>query len=70
MSALLAQHHATPDDYSLALSIMALVGMIIPFVVFAVVCWVFWKAKKREDAAREREISGPTGDVLRSLGGR
>ena len=70
MTVLLAHAGIDAGEYSLALSILALVGMIIPFVVLGVVCWVFWKAKKREDAARDREISGPTGDVLRGLGGR
>ena len=46
--------HPSDDGGSLALSIVALVGMIIPFIVLGVVCWVFWKAKKREEAAERR----------------
>ncbi len=52
MSALLA-HAGQSSEPSLALSILALVGMIIPYFVFGYVSWIFWKAKKREDAARD-----------------
>jgi hypothetical protein len=51
---LLAQMHPSDDGGSLILSIIALVAMIIPFIVLGYVCWIFWKAKKREDAAEER----------------
>jgi hypothetical protein len=51
---LLAQMHPSDGGGSLALSIVALVGMIVPFVILGVVCWVFWKAKKREEAAERR----------------
>ena len=47
-------HGLGPDGGSLVLSIVALVGMIIPFAVLGWVCWIFWKAKKREDAAERR----------------
>jgi hypothetical protein len=48
-------HGLAPDGGgSLALSIVALVGMIIPFAVLSWVCWIFWKAKKREEAAARR----------------
>ena len=57
---LFGQHHATEEEYSLAISILALVGMIVPFVVLAVVCWIFWKAKKREDAAAREEMGWPS----------
>jgi heme/copper-type cytochrome/quinol oxidase subunit 2 len=57
-----AQQHATPsgDETSLAISILALVGMIIPFIVLGVVVWIFWKAKRREDAAKARESRWPS----------
>lgn len=56
MEALLGQMqpHAGDGGGSLALSIVALVGMIIPFIILAVVCWVFWKAKKRDEAEERR----------------
>jgi hypothetical protein len=54
VSALLA-HGVIPDgDASLALSILMLLGMIIPFFVLGWVCWIFWKAKVREDESRKR----------------
>ena len=43
-----------PDGGSLILSVIALVAMIIPFFVLGFVCWVFWKAKRREEAAERR----------------
>jgi hypothetical protein len=53
--ALLA-HGLLPDGHdSLALSILMLVGMIVPFFVLGGVCWVFLRAKRREDAAAKRE---------------
>jgi hypothetical protein len=52
---LLAQHVMTDDGGSLALTLLALVGMIVPLLALACVCWVFWRAKKRDDAA---EASG------------
>jgi heme/copper-type cytochrome/quinol oxidase subunit 2 len=56
LNTLLAQHAVdSGDETSLAISILALVGMIIPFIVLGVVIWIFWKAKKREDAAKARE---------------
>jgi hypothetical protein len=55
VEALLAQmQHGSDGGGSLALSIVALVGMIIPLIVLGVVCWIFWRAKKREDAAERR----------------
>jgi hypothetical protein len=52
--ALLA-HGFLPDGHgSLVLSILMLVAMIIPFVVLGGVCWIFLRAKRREDAAIER----------------
>jgi heme/copper-type cytochrome/quinol oxidase subunit 2 len=54
LASLLA-HVTVPDgDGSLALSILLLVGMIIPFIVFGWVAWIFWKAKVREDEARRK----------------
>ncbi|MGH3035720.1 MAG: hypothetical protein ACRDMU_00935 [Gaiellaceae bacterium] len=51
---LLAQMHPSDGGGSLILSIIALVAMIIPFIVLGYVCWIFWKAKKREEAAERR----------------
>jgi hypothetical protein len=51
---LLLAHGLVPDGHSLAMSILALVGMIIPFFVLGAVCWIFYKAKRREDEERRR----------------
>jgi uncharacterized membrane protein len=51
---LLAQMHPSEGGGSLILSIIALVAMIVPFIVLGYVCWIFWKAKKREEAAERR----------------
>ncbi|HXV34156.1 MAG TPA: hypothetical protein VD769_09110 [Gaiellaceae bacterium] len=51
MALLLAQHVMTDDGGSLALTLLALVGMIVPLIALAVVCWVFWRAKRRDDEA-------------------
>ena len=42
------------DDGSLAITLVALVAMLIPWGVLGGVCWVFWRAKKREDEASAR----------------
>ena len=36
-------------------AIVIVVGMVIPLVVLGVVCWIFLRAKRREDAAAARE---------------
>ena len=46
--------HPSEGGGSLILSIIALVAMIVPFIVLGYVCWIFWKAKKREEAAERR----------------
>jgi hypothetical protein len=50
---LLAQH-AQSDGGSLPLTVLALAGMIVPLVVLGYVCWIFWKAKKRDEAESRR----------------
>jgi cbb3-type cytochrome oxidase subunit 3 len=45
----------TTDGGSLALTLFALVGMIVPLLALVYVCWIFWKAKKREDAEADRQ---------------
>ena len=55
MFAVLA-HGFLPDGHgSLALSILMLLGMLIPFFILGGVCWVFLKAKRREDAELARK---------------
>jgi heme/copper-type cytochrome/quinol oxidase subunit 2 len=55
MEVLLAQHGEMGDSDSLAFSILALIGMIIPLIVLGIVTWFFWKAKRREDEEKKRE---------------
>jgi hypothetical protein len=57
--ALVAQMH-TPDGGSLAVTLIALVAMIIPWFVLAYVGWIFWKAKKRDEAAERRRREWPS----------
>ena len=45
----LAQHVMDENSGSLAITLVALVAMLIPWFVLAYVSWVFWKAKKRDD---------------------
>ena len=50
MDILLAQHVMDGDRGSLAITLVALVAMLIPWFVLGYVSWIFWKAKKRDDA--------------------
>jgi cbb3-type cytochrome oxidase subunit 3 len=47
---LLAQHVMDEDGGSLAITLVALVAMVIPWFVLGYVSWIFWKAKKRDEA--------------------
>ncbi len=38
----------------LAMTIMLVTVLVAIWVLLGVVCWIFWRAKKREDEARER----------------
>jgi heme/copper-type cytochrome/quinol oxidase subunit 2 len=51
----LLAHGGVRGGDSLAFSILALIGMIIPIVVLGVVTWFFWKAKRRDDEEKKRE---------------
>ena len=33
------------------------VAVFMPFPVLAVLCWIFWRAKKREDEERESGLT-------------
>ncbi|MDQ3669696.1 MAG: hypothetical protein M3377_05375 [Actinomycetota bacterium] len=43
------------DVGELAMTIIFVLAMVIPFIVLGFVCWIFWKAKKREDREKELE---------------
>jgi hypothetical protein len=47
---LLAQHVMDDDGGSLALTLFVLAAMSVFWVALGYVCWIFWKAKKRDDA--------------------
>jgi hypothetical protein len=38
---------------SVALDVIVLAAMIVPLPVLGFICWIFWKAKQREDAERD-----------------
>jgi uncharacterized paraquat-inducible protein A len=37
-----------------ALEVVIVASIVVPLAGLAVVCWVFWRAKKREDEERAR----------------
>jgi heme/copper-type cytochrome/quinol oxidase subunit 2 len=51
---LLAQHAGSDDGGSFAITMIALVAMLIPWFVLGYVAWIFWKAKKRDEAEERR----------------
>ena len=57
MEVLLAQHAMDDDSGSLAITLVALVAMLIPWFVLSYVAWIFWKAKKRDEAEERRRDS-------------
>lgn len=57
MGLLLAQQYVLTDDGSTALTVVVLIGMLIPLAVLGYVCWIFWKAKKRDEAEERRRES-------------
>ena len=44
----------TSETGELAYTIMLVTVLVAIWVILGVVCWIFWRAKKREDAARAR----------------
>ena len=59
MLAVLA-HGVLPDGHgSLVVSILMLLGMIVPFLILGGVCWVFLKEKRRADAELARKAEWP-----------
>ena len=53
LPALLAQHGGGSGG-ELPMTIMLVTVLVLIWVTLGVVCWIFWRAKKREDEARER----------------
>jgi hypothetical protein len=51
----LAQHGGGSGN-ELPMTIMLVTVLVLIWITLGVVCWIFWRAKKREDEAkRERE---------------
>ena len=55
MVVLLAQHAMDEDSGSLAITLVALVAMLVPWFVLGYISWIFWKAKRRDDAQARRQ---------------
>ncbi|MDQ3857057.1 MAG: hypothetical protein M3304_10165 [Actinomycetota bacterium] len=54
LAALLAQHGGGGSGGELPMTIMLVTVLVLIWAALGVVCWIFWRAKKREDEARER----------------
>jgi cbb3-type cytochrome oxidase subunit 3 len=54
---LLAQHtgHAGSGNGELVMTIFLVSVLVVIWVSLGVVCWIFWRAKKREDEAKLRD---------------
>ena len=39
------------DAGSVAVEAVILASIVVPLSVFGVICWIFWRAKKRDDEA-------------------
>jgi uncharacterized paraquat-inducible protein A len=48
---------ALADSGQIALEGIILASIVVPLLILAVVCWIFWRAKKREDEAARRDGS-------------
>jgi uncharacterized paraquat-inducible protein A len=42
------------DSGQIALEGIIVASIIVPLLILAVVCWVFWRAKKRDEEAARR----------------
>ena len=48
---------STNETGQLVFTIMLLTVLAVVWIVLGIVCWIFWRAKKREDEAkRESEV--------------
>ena len=54
MEILLAQHAGSDDGGSFAITMIALVAMLIPWFVLGYVACIFWTAMKRAEAEERR----------------
>ncbi|MEX2103611.1 MAG: hypothetical protein WD805_06570 [Gaiellaceae bacterium] len=56
MQALLAQHSQPGGSGETAMTIMLVTVLVLIWTLLGVVCWIFWRAKRREDD-RERRLA-------------
>jgi hypothetical protein len=55
----LVAQHGGGSEGDLPMTIMLVTVLVLIWVALGVVCWIFWRAKKREDVARrKREVEG------------
>ena len=47
------------DQGAAALDAFIVGLMVVSFVVLGVICWIFWKAKKRDDAEQAARRAQP-----------
>ncbi len=52
VAALFAQHGGGSGG-ELPMTIMLVTVLVLIWVALGVVCWIFWRAKKRDDAVRK-----------------
>jgi uncharacterized membrane protein len=59
LAPLLAQHGGGGSGGETIMTIFLVTVLVVIWLTLGVVCWIFWRAKKREDAERERtEVHG------------
>ncbi len=54
---LLAQHAGHGDSGATVMTILLVTVLAIVWTLVGVVCWIFWRAKKREDEAKRLSSS-------------
>jgi cbb3-type cytochrome oxidase subunit 3 len=60
LTAPLAQHGGAGTGGETIMTIFLIGVLAVIWIALGVVCWIFWRAKKREDAERERgEVDWP-----------
>ena len=52
---LLAQHGGHGESGATAMTILLVTVLVLVWSALGVVCWIFWRAKKREEEAKAPE---------------
>ena len=50
-----AQHGGGGTGGETVMTVFLVAVLVVIWLALGVVCWIFWRAKKREDAAKRRE---------------